>query len=149
MKNDRQNKILEIIEAYSVKTQEELVNYLKQAGLNVTQSTISRDIKELQLYKAVVDGKIKYKVKESDEFIDMKYIRVLKDGYVTMEAAQNLLVVKTISGMAMAVAAAIDSLEFKEAVGCIAGDDTVMCATHNIDEADSLMKKIKELIQEN
>ena len=149
MKNDRQNKILDIIETYSVETQEELVNYLKEAGLKVTQSTISRDIKELQLYKAVVDGKIRYKVKKSDEFINVKYIRVLKDGYVSMEKAQNLLVIKTISGMAMAVAAAIDSLEFSEVVGCIAGDDTVMCATHDINEADSLMKKIQELTYES
>ena len=75
-----------------------------------------------------------------------KYLRVLRDGYVSMDMAQNILVIKTVSGMAMAVGAALDSLHFPELVGCIAGDDTVMCAVRTVDDTIVLMDKIKKLI---
>ena len=75
-----------------------------------------------------------------------KYIRVLKDGYLSMDMAQNILVIKTVSGMAMAVAAALDALHFHEIVGCIAGDDTIMCAVRSVDDTILVMDKISKLI---
>ena len=75
-----------------------------------------------------------------------KYIRILRDGYMSMDMAQNILVIKTVSGMAMAVAAALDALHFSELVGCIAGDDTIMCAVRSADDTILVMDKLKKLI---
>lgn len=147
LKKTRHRKIVEIIERFQVETQEELANYLKDAGFEVTQATVSRDIRELKLTKAPTgDGKQKYIVlKHDDSHMEDKYIRVLKDAFVSMDMAQNILVVKTVSGMAMAVAAAIDALKFSEVVGCIAGDDTIMVAVRTIEDTVRLMDKIHEM----
>ena len=144
MKKTRHRKIVEIIERYQVETQEELANYLKEAGFEVTQATVSRDIRELKLNKAPTgDGRQKYIVlRHDDSHMEDKYIRVLKDAFVSMDMAQNILVVKTVSGMAMAVAAAIDALKFTEVVGCIAGDDTIMVAVRTTEDTIRLMDKI-------
>ena len=92
-------------------------------------------------------GKQRYALHQGTESsMSEKYIRVLKDGYVSMDMAQNILVVKTVSGMAMAVAAALDAIHFSEIVGCIAGDDTVMCAVRTVDDTIVLMDKIRKLI---
>ena len=114
----------------------------------MTQATVSRDIRDLRLTKVAVDGsRQKYVVlaPEKDE-MNEKYIRVLRDGYISMDMAQNILVIKTVSGMAMAVAAALDAIHFSEIVGCIAGDDTVMCAVRTVDDTIVLMDKIRKLI---
>ena len=128
MKLERREKIIELIETYPIETQEELAERLEQAGFPVTQATISRDIRELKLTKVSVDGvHQRYTLlQEKGKDLERKYIRVLQDGYLSMDQAENLLVIKTISGMAMAVAAAIDNLEVPGVVGSIAGDDTVM-----------------------
>lgn len=76
-----------------------------------------------------------------------KYIRVLKAGYVSMDMAQNILVIKTVSGMAMAVAAALDALKFSELVGCIAGDDTIFAAVRSVEETRALMERIQGLVK--
>lgn len=130
MKKTRHRKIVEIIEKKDVETQEELAGYLKEAGFAVTQATVSRDIRELKLSKVPTGGgKQKYVIlKQDDSHMGDKYIRVLRDGFISMDMAQNILVIKTVSGMAMAVAAALDALKFSEVVGCIAGDDTIMVA---------------------
>lgn len=149
-KKARQDKILEIITQHEVETQEELVGYLRGSGLDVTQATISRDIREMQLYKmATGEGRQKYAVlrQEDERHMESKYIRVLKDGFASMDMAQNILVMKTVSGMAMAVAAAIDALCFQEIVGSIAGDDTIMMAVRTVADTELLMKKIRELLQ--
>lgn len=149
-KKARQDKILEIIAQHEVETQEELVGYLRASGLDVTQATISRDIREMKLYKmATGEGRQKYAVlrQEDERHMESKYIRVLKDGFVSMDMAQNILVMKTVSGMAMAVAAAIDALRFQEIVGSIAGDDTIMMAVRTVADTELLMKKIRELLQ--
>ena len=75
-----------------------------------------------------------------------KYIRVLKDGYVSMDMAQNILVIKTVSGMAMAVAAALDAMKWNEVVGCIAGDDTIMCAIRTVEDTTAVMEKIRRIV---
>lgn len=148
MKKNRHGKVIEIIEKYEVETQEELANYLKEAGYQVTQATVSRDIRELKLTKVPTGkGKQKYVVlKQEDTHLGDKYIRVLQDGFISMDMAQNLLVIRTVAGMAMAVAAAIDALKFKEVVGTIAGDDTIMVANRTVEDTESLMEKISELI---
>lgn len=148
MKQGRRQKIIEIIETYQVETQEELAGHLREAGFAVTQATVSRDIRALQLSKVPVgDGRQKYvALKQSDSHLGDKYIRVLRDGLVSMEAAQNILVVKTVSGMAMAVAAAIDALKIPEVVGCIAGDDTIMIAARTPGDIKSLKDKLRVMM---
>ena len=128
MKTKRQRKIIELITNYDIETQEELAAKLVENGFNVTQATISRDIRELNLTKiATKGGKQKYAVQSSSDIVsNSKYMRVLNDGIITMDTAGNILVVKTVSGMAMAVAAALDAMQIKEILGCIAGDDTIM-----------------------
>lgn len=149
MKNLRHQKILELIEKNDIETQEELVTRLCESGFNVTQATVSRDIRLLHLYKANAgNGTQKYRVdNRNDHALDSKYKRVLKDGYVSIDMAQNILVIKTVSGMAMAVAAAVDSLKFPEVVGTIAGDDTIMMAVRTVEDTKALMEKLLELVQ--
>lgn len=149
MKKVRHKRIIEIIENHDVETQEELASYLKKAGYEVTQATVSRDIRELKLSKVPTGaGKQKYVVlKRDDSQLGDKYIRVLRDGFVSMDMAQNILVVKTVSGMAMAVAAALDAMKFKEIVGSIAGDDTIMMAVRTVEETKVLMDKIRDMLE--
>ena len=147
MKAKRHAKILEIIRKYDVDTQEELCVRLNEAGYKVTQATVSRDIRELKLSKIQTEnGRQKYAVFHPQTAFNDKYIRILHDSFLSMDMAQNILVIKTVSGMAMAVGAALDSLHFGEIVGCIAGDDTVMCAVRTVDDTIVLMDKIKKLI---
>ncbi len=149
MKKNRHAKIVEIIEKNDVETQEELANYLKDAGFDVTQATVSRDIRELKLSKVPSgSGKQKYVVlMQEDSRLGDKFIRVLRDGFSSMDMAQNILVIKTVSGMAMAVAAALDAMKFSEIVGCIAGDDTIMVAVRTVEDTQILMDKIHTLIE--
>ncbi len=127
MKAGRQSKIIEIIENNCIETQEELTTKLQQEGFNTTQATISRDIRELKLTKiSTEDGKQKYTLpKGADMEVLSKYQKVLSAGIISMEAAENLIVIKTVSGVAMAVGAALDNLDINGLMGCIAGDDTV------------------------
>ncbi len=147
MKNNRHQKIVELVQQYAIDTQEELARRLNESGFEVTQATVSRDIRQLKLTKSTgADGKSRYTfLGESGTELAEKYIRVLKDGLVSMDMAQNILVVKTVSGMAMAVAAALDAINFSEIVGCIAGDDTVMCAVRSVEDTRIVMDKIREL----
>ena len=148
MKSARQNAILELIRERDVETQEELADRLRAVGVQVTQATVSRDIRELKLSKiSTGSGKQKYVIlKQEDTHLGDKFIRVLKDGFVSMDMAQNILVIKTVSGMAMAVAAAIDALKLKEIVGCIAGDDTIMMAIRTVEDTKSVMEKIRQML---
>ncbi len=147
MKVSRHAKIIELISQYDIETQEELAEYLNNAGFKVTQATVSRDIRDLKLTKVSVDGgRQKYIVHRQEEGISEKYIRVLKDGYLSMDKAQNILVIKTVSGMAMAVAAALDAMNWNEVVGCIAGDDTIMCAIRSAEDTEAVMEKIRKIV---
>ena len=149
MKTARQVAILDIIEKNDIETQEELAAYLRKEGFDVTQATVSRDIRELNLSKiSVGNGKQKYIILQNEDTkLGDKYIRVLRDGFISMNMAQNILVVKTVQGMAMAVAAAIDAMKFPEIVGCIAGDDTIMAAIKSVEETKLVMKKIDEILK--
>lgn len=148
MKKTRQAKIIDIIQKYDIGTQEELAERLKNAGFSVTQATVSRDIRELKLSKAVTagGGQRYVAMKPEDGQLGDKYIRVLQDAFEDIAAAQNLLVVKTVPGMAMAVAAVLDAMDFPEIVGSIAGDDTIFIAARTVEEARGLMEKIRLLI---
>ncbi|MDD7664501.1 MAG: arginine repressor [Lachnospiraceae bacterium] len=148
MKNKRQQKILELIVRYEIGTQEELMQKLREVGFDVTQATVSRDIREMKLTKIETHGKLHYvALRESDEDVKEKYERVFRDGFIAMDNAVNILVIKTVSGMAMAVAAALDSMHFNEIVGTIAGDDTIMCAVRSIDDVVNLMGKLRNIIE--
>lgn len=150
MKIDRHSQILKLIHAYDIETQEELAEKLNESGFGVTQATVSRDIKELKLTKiAAGNGHSRYAVLQNqNQELGAKYIHVLKTAYVSMDTAQNIVVIKTVSGMAMAAAAALDDMEWNEIVGCIAGDNTIMCAARSADEALLVMAKLKKMLEE-
>ena len=148
MKIARHKKILELISNNVVTTQEELASLLIDSNYIVTQATVSRDIRELGLTKMSVDGgPQKYVAVENNEkSINDKLLEILKAGYVSMDKAQNILVIKTVSGMAMAVAAALDALKMNEIVGSIAGDDTIMCAIRTNEDVDVVMNKLVRIV---
>lgn len=148
MKVNRHAKIIELINKYHIETQEELADYLNQEGFTVTQATVSRDIRDLKLTKIPSEnGKQRYALHQtSGSGMSEKYIRVLKDGYISMDMAQNILVIKTVAGMAMAVAAALDAMKWNEVVGCIAGDDTILCAIRSTEDTVKVMDKIGRIV---
>lgn len=148
MKQKRQNEILRLIAEHDIGTQEELALKLRQAGFDVTQATVSRDIRELKLSKVSTgDGRQKYVAFHREEgVLGDKYCRVLKEGLSSMRMAETLVVVKTVAGMAMAVAAALDAMKMDEIVGTIAGDDTIMMAVRTKADTQLVMEKIEEMI---
>lgn len=148
MKIARHAKIVDLINQYDIETQEELAELLNKEGFKVTQATVSRDIRELKLTKISLNGgRQKYSVMQAESAgMNEKYLRVLKDGFFGMEMAQNILVIKTVSGMAMAVAAALDAMHWQEIAGCIAGDDTIMCAIRSVDDTLIVMDKIRKIV---
>ena len=149
MKTNRQSKIIEIIQKNEVETQDELSALLEKDGFRVTQATVSRDIRELKLTKIpTAGGRQKYAViTDAPENLSKKYERVLREGFLSMDMAQNILVIKTVSGMASAVCAAIDAMKMREIVGSIAGDDTITCAIRTVDDTYAVMKKIRRIVE--
>ena len=149
MKTNRQSKIIEIIQKNEVETQDELSALLEKDGFRVTQATVSRDIRELKLTKIpTASGRQKYAViTDAPENLSKKYERVLREGFLSMDMAQNILVIKTVSGLASAVCAAIDAMKMREIVGSIAGDDTIMCAIRTVDDTYAVMKKIRRIVE--
>ena len=145
MKQKRQAMILSIIEQYDIETQDELLEKLAEAGFNTTQATISRDIREINLTKvAVAGGRQKYTLGKSATHESIEsYRKVLGAGI--MVPAENLIVIKTVSGMAMAVAAALDNVEINGLLGSIAGDDTIFLAVRSREMTDSVMKTIDKM----
>ena len=149
MKVKRQSKLLELIRKNEIETQEELLDYLLKEGFSVTQATVSRDIRELRLTKIpTANGKQKYAVlHDATDNMSEKFVRVFKEGFISMDMAQNILVIKTVSGMAGAVCAAIDAMNMREIVGSIAGDDTIMCVIRTTEDTAFLMKKLRRMIE--
>ena len=149
MKTNRQSTIIEIIQKNEVETQDELSALLEKDGFRVTQAKVYRDIRELKLTKIpTAGGRQKYAVKtDAPENLSKKYERVLREGFLSMDMAQNILVIKTVSGMASAVCAAIDAMKMREIVGSIAGDDTIMCAIRTVDDTYAVMKKIRRIVE--
>ena len=149
MKRERHEVVVDLINKYDIETQEELAAYLRQEGFDVTQATVSRDIRELKLSKiSAGGGRQKYIILSGDDTdLGDKYIRVLRDGFVSMNMAQYILVIKTVQGMAMAVAAAVDAMKLPEIVGCIAGDDTIMAAIKTVEDTRAVMEKLEDIIK--
>ncbi len=149
MKTKRQTKILELIQKYDIETQEELSAYLTRDGFQVTQATVSRDIRELKLTKIAMDnGRQRYAVlSDADTGMAEKLVRVLREGFVSMDYAGNILVIKTVSGMASAVGAAVDAIKLSEIIGSIAGDDTLMCVIRTEEDAVNIMNKLRKIVE--
>jgi transcriptional regulator of arginine metabolism len=149
MKYTRHSKIREIIEKDEIETQEELANSLKEAGFNVTQATVSRDIKELRLIKSLTkSGKYKYAtIKNQDSMISDRYLKLLKDSVLSIDSSQNIIVVKTLTGAANAAAAAIDNLDVKEIIGSIAGDDTIFLLVKGDSNVKAIIESFKTLMK--
>ena len=146
MKTTRQAKILELIQKNDVETQEELSAYLEKEGFQVTQATVSRDIRELKLTKISTDnGRQKYAViTDADSNMMEKYARVLREGFLSVDAAENIVVIKTVSGMA----GAVDAMRMQEIVGSLAGDDTILCVIRTSDDAVHIMKKLRKIVEQ-
>lgn len=149
MKSGRQDKIIELVSKYDIETQEELARRLNEAGFKVTQATVSRDIRELKLSKINLrGGKQKYVVTDTTERDNSeKLTRVMREGYVSSCTASKLVVIHTIPGMAMALAAALDSIDLPGFGGCIAGDDTVFCAIRDGGDENALLEKIRQILE--
>ncbi len=147
MKLKRQSKIIELINKNDIETQEELARLLQEADFSVTQATISRDIRELKITK-VMDGKKQKYALLPDEtpVVSEKLIRIFRDAVTHIDCSQNIIVIKTLDGMAMAVAAVLDSMENSEILGSIAGDDTVFCVIKSEKNAVKLIERLKEPI---
>ena len=149
MKRKRHEKIIELSERYDIETQEELADHLVEEGFQVTQATVSRDIRELKLSKVPGrEGRQKYVLLNNQQHqMAEKYVGILREAFISMDRAQNILVVKTVSGMAMAAGAALDSIGWKEIVGCIAGDDTVMCAIRTAEDTETVMAELRKIVK--
>ena len=149
MKEKRHEKIIELIEQYDIETQDELADRLRAAGFQVTQATVSRDIRKLKLSKVPGrNGRQKYALLTGQNHqMSEKYVGILREAFVSMDQAQNILVIKTVSGMAMAVATALDNIGWKEIVGCIAGDDTIMCAIRTMEDAQTVMAELEKIVR--
>ena len=145
-KQKRQQALLELISEYEIDTQEELTRRLQALGIETTQATISRDIRELKLEKVSGEsGKHRYAASlEPETGTHASYQHVLSSCITSMEAAQKIIVVKTVAGMAMAVGAAIDHLAIDGILGCIAGDDTLFLAIRDGEQAAEIIGEIKK-----
>ncbi len=148
MKIKRHNKILEIIENYNIETQEELIAKLKLAGFDVTQATVSRDIRELKLLKQMSDmGTYKYVVPKNNHSENLHvYSRALASSIKSVDSSMNDIVIKTYPGMAQAVAAGIDALHENDILGCVAGDDCIIIVTREAESAVAIAHRITKLI---
>ena len=148
MKTGRHTRILDIITEHPIETQDELLTRLREEGFKATQATISRDIKDLRLVKTLgSDGKYRYvSASRSSTDIRTNFSNLFSTSVNSIDVAQNLVVIKTLSGMAQAVCAALDSADYPSVVGTIAGDDTIFIACRTADLAVSLTEELKKLI---
>ena len=149
MKSSRQKKILEIVNRYQIETQDDLIDRLLVEGFSVTQATVSRDIRELQLNKVLTDkGTYRYVLPRKDENpAGMKINEALVDSITSADHAQNLVVIHTFPGLAQAVAAGIDSLAISDVLGCVAGDDTILIATRTENAAKTISERIRVMMR--
>ena len=148
MKNERQAKILEIIKAEPIETQEQLQQSLFDMGIHCTQATISRDIKQLHLIKEPIgQGKYRYAISIQRKRLNIadKLRTILHESIVSVDYAQNLVVIKTMSGLAGAAAKALDSMRISSVLGTVAGDDTVLLVMRDTEQARNLCSEIAEM----
>ena len=149
MKTVRQVAILDIIEKQEIETQEELASALNARGIRVTQATVSRDIKELRLLKALTpSGKYKYATgDQADNNLTDRFIRMLAESLLSVSSANNLIVVKTLSGSANVAAEALDSMHWPEVLGTLAGDNTVLLIIRSNEETITVTSRIREMMK--
>jgi len=148
MRYSRQNKILELINSHDIETQDQLQELLNQAGYKVTQATISRDIKELQLVKALTaKGKYKYTVGKYDERpISERFLKIFRETILSTNSAGNLIVVKTLSGCGNAAAEAVDCLELSHVIGSVAGDNTMLIIVDKEENVPEILALFNNMI---
>lgn len=148
MRYSRQNKILELIEKYEVETQDKLASLLRDYGYDVTQATISRDIKELHLIKTLSStGKYKYAASANIEGpVSDRFVNIFRETIKSVDSSGNLVIVKTLSGCANAAGEAIDSLNFPHVIGSVAGDNTLMIVIDNPDNTPKFLKEFNDIL---
>lgn len=149
MKSSRQEKILEIITSRDVETQSQLIDELLACGVKSTQATLSRDIKELRLVKELTSaGKYRYVAASREELtdFDLRLKKIFRESVTSYDTAQNILVLKTLPGLAPAACAALDGMEIEGLVGTLAGDDTAFIAMKNIEAAENFEREIEKLL---
>ena len=149
MKNNRQAMILEIIAQESVETQEQLLEYLKDRGISTTQATISRDIKQLHLVKELTSGGVyKYAVSHHRTALNFagRLLTIFREGVMSYDKAQNIVVIKTLSGLGNGVAEAIDGMDIPNMVGSLAGDNTILLIMRDNESAVDVCEQIREIL---
>lgn len=148
MKYSRHTKIFEIIENKDIETQDELASELRSAGFQVTQATVSRDIKEMRLIKVLTkDGRYKYaSIREKEGVVNERFLKIFRNSVTSLDYAGNIIVIKTLVGSASAAAVSIDALNMKNIVGSIAGDDTIFLLVKEQEYVQEIIKQFKELL---
>lgn len=148
MRYSRQNKILELISRYEVGTQEELCQLLKSSGYDVTQATVSRDIKELQLVKTLSsEGKYKYAVSTAaDGPANDRFVKIFKETILSVKSAGNIVLIKTLTGCGNAAGEAIDSLGIPNTIGSVAGDNTILLVAESEECVPNILEKFNEIL---
>lgn len=149
MKSLRHAKIKEIIERQEIQTQDELAEELRRAGIEVTQATVSRDIKELMLVKVPTgNGSYRYAFppEQSVIYTETRMARVFQDSVVTIDSSENIIVIKTLPGMAQAVASTIDNSKWPEIIGTVAGDDTIFTLVKPREAVDEVIARFQRLL---
>lgn len=149
MKKNRQEKLLELISRYEIETQEELIQKLQENGFDVTQATVSRDIRELNIAK-MTTGKGRYRYvlpRRIEDASGVKFSTALIESIVSVNNAGNLVVLKTYPGLASAVAGGIDRMRLHQILGCVAGDDTIVVVTADTESAEALCKQVRDLLK--
>lgn len=150
MKNERQEKIVEMVGKYTIETQEELISLLAQLGYDVTQATVSRDIRDLKISKILTPrGTYKYVLPKKPEGTNVRFKSALSESITKIDWAMNQIMIKTYPGMAQAIAAAIDVIEDESVLGCVAGDDAIIVVTRDIESAERVGSDMRRLIREN
>ncbi len=146
-RNARQQKLIELINEKAIETQDELVMHLQEAGFDVTQATVSRDIKELGLVKVSVDGKRqRYTKEKGDTLMTSKFLDMFRHSVVSIDFAQNIIVIKTLSGSANVAGMMVDRLKNKDVLGSVAGDDTVFAVMRNNESAERVAGQLREIV---
>ena len=148
MRYSRQNKIIELISNNEIDTQDKLVSMLKECGYEVTQATISRDIKELQLVKTLTSsGKYKYSVHKSQDLpVSDRFVKIFRETITSVDASGNIIVVKTLSGCANAAGEAIDTSNFDHIIGSLAGDNTLLLIADSPENVPEILEKFDKML---
>lgn len=149
MKSERQNRILELVSKYEIETQEDMIERLRAEGYMVTQATVSRDLKELKLTKALTArGTYRYCVSQGINHTgNVRINNAMADSILHVNYSLNNVVIKTYPGLAQAVASSIDSMNMHSILGCVAGDDTIIIVARDVESSAQIGEKIRELMK--